>query len=337
MPANIKDVAKKAGVSIATVSHVLNGTRETRPQTRQRVLAAIEDLGYSQNQSARNLASGRSTLMGLVISDIRNPFFPEITAAFQDQALVHNMDALVVNTNYDPHRTLNSVKRLLGLQVPAVAILTSQIDPGVMDMLAEQQIAAVYLDLGRVDRYISNILLDYEHGIAEALEYLRNLGHERIAYIGGPATLHSAQRRKKAFVDTAVQLGIDPGRTFESDFTVKGGYFACAKMLKGSTPTAILAANDLTAIGVLHCAYDAALRVPEDLSVVGFDDILIAEFTQPALTTVAVPRTKIGKVAFQALWAMIGDSSPEGSEYRIGTSLVIRQSAVLPRDQRAAS
>jgi len=337
LPANIKDVAKKAGVSIATVSHVLNGTRETRPQTRQRVLAAIEDLGYSQNQSARNLASGRSTLMGLVISDIRNPFFPEITAAFQDQALVHNMDALVVNTNYDPHRTLNSVKRLLGLQVPAVAILTSQIDPGVMDMLAEQQIAAVYLDLGRVDRYISNILLDYEHGIAEALEYLRNLGHERIAYIGGPATLHSAQRRKKAFVDTAVQLGIDPGRTFESDFTVKGGYFACAKMLKGSTPTAILAANDLTAIGVLHCAYDAALRVPEDLSVVGFDDILIAEFTQPALTTVAVPRTKIGKVAFQALWAMIGDSSPEGSEYRIGTSLVIRQSAVLPRDQRAAS
>ncbi len=318
-------------MSIATVSHVLNGTRETRPQTRQRVLAAIQELGYSQNQSARNLASGRSTLMGLVISDIRNPFFPEITAAFQDQALVHNMDALVVNTNYDPHRTLNSVKRLIGLQVPAVAILTSQIDPAVMDMLTRREIAAVYLDLGRVDRHVSNILLDYEHGIAEALEYLRNLGHERIAYIGGPAALHSAQRRKKAFMDTAVELGIDPTRTVESDFSVKGGYFACAKMLKSMTPTAILAANDLTAIGVLHCAYDNGLRVPDDLSVVGFDDILIAEYSQPALTTVTVPRTEIGKVAFQALWAMITEPSLPGTEYRIGTSLVIRGSARAPQ------
>jgi LacI family transcriptional regulator len=294
----------------------------------------VEELGYAQNQAARNLASGRSTLLGLIISDIRNPFFPEITAAFQDQALVHNMDALVVNTNYDPHRTLNSVKRLMGLQVPAVAILTSQIDPGVMDMLAKQHIAAVYLDLGRVDRHISNILLDYEHGIAEALEYLRNLGHERIAYIGGPPNLHSAQRRKKAFVESATQLGVDPSRTFESDFTVKGGYFACAKLLKGYAPTAILAANDLTAIGVLHCAYDGGLRVPEDLSVVGFDDILIAQFTQPALTTVAVPRTEIGKMAFQALWAMISDPSAAGIEYRIGTQLVIRQSAVSPADQK---
>ena len=135
---NIKDVALKAGVSIATVSHVLNGTRTTRPQTRRRVLAAIEELGYAQNQAARNLALGRSTLLGLIISDIRNPFFPEITAAFQDQALLHNMDAVVVNTNYDAHRTLSSVNRLIGLQVPALAILTSEIDPGMIDMLAER-------------------------------------------------------------------------------------------------------------------------------------------------------------------------------------------------------
>src|SRR5579871_685868 len=330
LAASIKDVASKAGVSIATVSHVLNGTRGTRPQTRQRVLAAAQDLGYSQNQSARNLAMGRSTLLGLIISDIRNPFFPEVTAAFQDQALVHNMDALVVNTNYDAHRTLNSVKRMIGLQVPAVAILTSQIDPGVMNMLAEQRIAAVYLDLGRVDRYVSNILLDYEHGIAEALEYLRNLGHERIAYIGGPLSLHSAQRRKKAFTESATQLGLDPAYAIDADFTVKGGYFACSKLLSSAAPTAILAGNDLTAIGVLHRAFDGGIRVPDDLSVVGFDDILIAEFTQPALTTVAVPRTEIGKVAFQALWTMISDPAAGGREFRLGTRLVARQSAVSP-------
>lgn len=336
MAASIKDVALKAGVSIATVSHVLNGTRGTRPQTRQRVLAAIEDLGYAQNQAARNLVMGRSSLLGLIISDIRNPFFPEVTAAFQDQALLHNMDALVVNTNYDAHRTLNSVKRMIGLQVPALAILTSQIAPGVMDMLAEQKIATVYLDLGRVDRYISNILLDYERGIAEGLEYLRNLGHRRIAYIGGPLHLHSAQRRKKAYLETAAELGLDPDYAIDADFTVKGGYYACSKLLSGRAPTAIMAANDLTAIGVLHRAYDGGLRVPEDLSVVGFDDILIAEFTQPALTTLAVPRTEIGKVAFEALWAMMSDPGAEGREFRLGTHLVVRQSAVSPAAEKSA-
>ena len=344
MGASIKDVALKAGVSTATVSHVLNGTRVARPQTRQRVLAAVQDLGYSQNHAARNLATGRSTFFGLLISDIRNPFFPEVTASFQEQALLHNMDALVLNTNYDAHRTLNSVSRLVGLQVPGVAVLTSQIDPGVMEMLAGRGIAAVYLDLGRVDRLVSNILLDYEHGIAEALEYLTRLGHRRIAYIGGPPHLHSAQRRKKAFLETAAQKGLDAEHVIDADFTVKGGYFACSKLLKANAPTAIVAGNDLTAIGVLHRAYDGGLRVPDDLSVVGFDDILIAEYAQPALTTVAVPRTDIGRVAFEALWELVnpaadsvnGAGQRTGREYRLGTRLVIRQSAIPPKSESTA-
>lgn len=327
MAVSIKDVAARAGVSTATVSYVLNGTRATRVETRQRVLAVIAELGYSQNQAARDLARGRSSLLGLVISDIRNPFFPEITAAFQDQALMHNMDALVVNTNYDSARTLNSVRRLIGLQVPGVAILTSQMDPSVMDILAAEGVAAVYLDLGRVDRAISNIVVDYEHGIAEALEHLTQLGHRRIGYIGGPTHLPSAQRRKRAFQESAARMNLEPERTIDSDFTVKGGYFACSKLLAGPPLTAIVTGNDLTAIGVLHRAYDGGLRVPTDLSVVGFDDILLSEYAQPSLTTVAVPRQEIGRVAFQALWAMIADPELTGREYRVGTALVIRESA----------
>ncbi len=331
MGVSIKDVAEKAGVSIATVSHVLNGTRPTREHTRQRVLAAVKDLDYSQNQAARNLARGKSTFLGLLISDIRNPFFPEITAAFQDQALMHDMDALVLNTNYDTPRTVNSVRRLIDLQVPGIAILTSQIDPSIIEMLAAKRVAAVYLDLGRVDQSISNIVIDYEHGIAEALEHLTRLGHRRIAYIGGPPHLQSAQCRKHAFLAKATQLGLEPSPMIDADFTVKGGYFGFSKLLNGSVPTAIVAANDLMAIGVLHCAYDGGLRVPEDLSVVGFDDILFAEFTQPSLTTVAVPRAEIGKVAFQALWAMLLDPALAGREFRLGTRLVLRQSAVSPK------
>ena len=329
MGSSIKDVAAKAGVSIATVSHVLNGTRGTRPETRERVLAAIQDLGYSQNQAARNLALGRSSLLGLIISDIRNPFFPEVTAAFQDQALLHSMDALVLNTNYDAQRTLNSVKRLMGLQVSGVAILTSQIDPAVVHMLAESRMAAVYLDLGRVGASISNIVIDYEHGIAEALELLTGLGHGNVAYIGGPLHLHSSRRRKRAFLESASAMGLDAPRTVDADFTVKGGYFACSKVLKESAPTAIIAGNDLTAIGVLHSAYDGGLRVPQDLSVVGFDDIVFAEYAQPALTTVSVPRIEIGTVAFQALRIMMSDPAQEGREFRVGTRLVTRQSTAV--------
>jgi LacI family transcriptional regulator len=329
--ASIRDVAAHAGVSTATVSRVLNGTLSARPETRQRVLAAIQQLGYSQNQAARDLARGKSSLLGLIISDVRNPFFPDITAAFQDQALAHDMDALVLNTNYDSQRTLNSVRRLLALQVPGVAILTSQIDPTVIDMLAAKRVAGVYLDLGRVDRGISNIVIDYEHGIAEALEYLLKLGHREVAYIGGPAHMHSAQRRKRAFMESTEKSGLGATQIIDSDFSVKGGYFACSKLLNGKMPTAIVAGNDLTAIGVLHRAYDGGLRVPEDLSVVGFDDILFAEYTQPALTTVAVPRSEIGKVAFQALWKMMSDPELTGREFRVGTRLVARQSAVPPR------
>lgn len=315
-------------MSIATVSHVLNGTRGTRPATRNRVLEAIHELGYAQNQAARNLARGRSSLLGLIISDIRNPFFPDVTSAFQDQALAHNMDAIVLNTNYDSQRTANAVRRLTGLQVPGVAILTSQIDPAVADLLPQSGVASVFLDLGRVNRNISNIVVDYAHGIAEALGHLAKLGHKRIGYIGGPLELPSAQVRKRAFMDSAIQAGIEPDRTIDSDFTVKGGYLACAEMLNGSRPTAIVTGNDLTAIGVLHRAFHGGLKVPEDLSVVGFDDIVFSEYTQPALTTVAVPRTEIGKVAFQALWTMMNDPDQAGREYHVETHLVVRQSTL---------
>ena len=331
MAVSIKDVARKAGVSTATVSHVLNGTRPASHETRNRVLAVVKELGYSQNQAARNLARGRSSFLGLIVSDVRNPFFPEITAAFQDQALAHDMDALVLNTNYDPHRTLNSVSRLIGLQVPGVAILTSQIDPGIANILAERNIAAVYLDLGRVGPQISNLILEYESGIIEAIEYLTRLGHRKIAYIGGPPQLPSAERRKKAFTGTASRLGLDATHVVDADFTVRGGYVAAAQLLESDLPTAIVAGNDLIAIGVLHCAYDRGIPVPDDLSVIGFDDIVFAEYTQPALTTVTVPRREIGQTAFEALWAMMSDPTSSGREFRISTRLTIRQSARAPR------
>src|SRR5215471_17335120 len=188
---NIRDVARRAGVSVATVSFVLNEAQRhrIRPKTQNRVLDAVKELGYSPNVSARNLAVGRSHILGVIVSDIRNPFFPEITAAFQEAANLNDMEAIVIHTNYDAQRTKESVSRLLGLQVPGVAVLTSQIDPSVMELLASRGVRAVYLDLGRVDRCVSNIAVDYEQGITDALEHVRRLGHTRIGFIGGSPQL----------------------------------------------------------------------------------------------------------------------------------------------------
>jgi LacI family transcriptional regulator len=298
------------------------------------VLLAIQELGYSQNQAARNLARGRSSLLGLIISDIRNPFFPEITSAFQDLALDHDMDAVILNTNYDSARTLNAVRRLIGMQVAGVAILTSQMEPAAFDLLPQGGVASVFLDLGRVDQNISNIAIDYEQGIGAALRHLAELGHTRVGYIGGPVHLPSVARRKQAFLAITAQLGLDPCGVADADFTVTGGYSACsAILLKRERPSAIVAGNDLTAIGVMHSAYNHGLRLPAELAVVGFDDIVFSEYTQPALTTVAVPRKDIGVIAFEALWTMINDPEHAGREYRVETRLVTRQSAIENRGQ----
>ncbi len=325
---NIRDVAKRAGVSVATVSFVLNETHrhKIRPETQRKVLAAVDELGYSPNISARNLAIGRSHILGVIVSDIRNPFFPEITAAFQEAANLSDMEAVVMNTNYDAQRTRNSVNRLLALQVPGVAIFTSQIDSLTMEILARKQICAVYLDLGRVDRYVGNIAIDYENGINAALEHIRALGHTRIGFIGGPPHLHSAQRRKRAFLAGVEKMRALETKTVDSDFTVQGSYFACAKLLSGFPATAIVSGNDLTAIGIMHCAYDRKMRIPADLSVVGFDNIKFAEHAHPPLTTVAVPRAEIGQVAFQMLRNMMLNPSRAGTEHGVETKLVIRDS-----------
>ncbi len=324
---NIRDVARHAGVSVATVSFALNESQRhrIRPKTRNRVFASVKALGYSPNIAARNLAVGHSHILGVVVSDIRNPFFPEITAAFQEAAMLKDMETMVVNTNYDPQRTRETINRLMALQVPGVAILTSQIDRSVMRALATRGICAVYLDLGRVDHCISNIAVEYEQGILSAVEHVRSLGHQRVAFIGGSPKLRSAQRRKQAFLGAASAANLQI-RAVDSDFTVQGGYAACARLVADWQPTAIINANDLMAIGAMHLAYDRKLRIPEQLSIVGFDDIRFAQHTHPPLTTVGVPRGEVGRLAFETLWSMLADPAKPGVEHRVQTHLVVRDS-----------
>ena len=320
----IKEVARKAGVSTATVSNVLNDARKVRPETQKRVLAAARRLGYTPNTAARSLAAGRSSTLGLVVPDIGNPFFPEIIRAFQESANSSGLEAVVMNTGYDAQRTRGVIERLVSLQVPGAAFFTTQVDSGIKEALAARNIAAVYMDHGDPGRGISRIAVNYRQGMLEAIAHLRDLGHRRIGLVGGPAHGAGAQRRKAAFLEGLKNHGLE-GRAMESDFSVQGGYFCCSKLLASHDCTAVIAANDLMAIGALHLAYDRQIAVPAQLSIIGFDDITFAQFTQPALTTVAVPRADIGRVAFESLAALMKDPGAAGETHEIPTHLVVRQ------------
>jgi len=321
----MKEVAERAGVSVATVSYVLNDARKVRPQTERRVLMAAKELGYARNMSARSLVVGRSTIVGLVVPDIENPFFPEITKTFQEAASLAGMETMVMNTNYDAQRVRNIVDRLASLLVPGAAFLTSQIDTAVREALSARGICALYLDAREPGPQSSGLAIDYRRGILEAVEHLKCFGHRRVGFIGGPAHGISAQRRKAAFLDGAAAAGME-ARVADSDFTVQGGYFTCGKLLNGFDATAVMAANDQMAIGALHYAYDHQIAVPARLSIIGFDDIKFAQFTQPALTTVAVPRADIGRMAFESLWALIrGGENARGSAQEVETTLVVRE------------
>jgi len=321
----IKQVAEKARVSVATVSYVLNDSRKVRPATGQRVLWAARQLGYLPNSAARSLAVGRSSLAGLILPDIGNPFFPEITKAFQEEANLSGMETIVMNTANDPQRTLHMVERLIALQVPGSAFLTSQVDLPVKALVAERGMCAVYLGFDPAGPGMGNIAIEQRQGILEAVRHLAELGHRAVGFIGGPANGVFAQRRKAAFLKGAAASALAT-RVVDSDFTVEGGYFSCSKLLSGFDATAVMAANDQMAIGAMHYAYDRQIPVPAALSVIGFDDITFAQFTQPALTTVAVPRADIGRLAFQSLWQLIQDPTQPGADQEVKTTLVIRQS-----------
>jgi LacI family transcriptional regulator len=332
--ATIRQVAAKAGVSAATVSYVLNDARKMSPETARRVLLAARELGYTPNSAARSLVVGRSSLVGLVVPDIGNPFFPEITKAFQEAANAAGLEAIVMNTNYDAQRTRSLIARLLSLQVPGAAFLTTQVAPEVKEALAGRGVPAVYLDYAGPGPRFSNIAVDYRSGMVEAVKYLEDLGHRSIGLIGGPSHGAAAQVRKKAFLERTAAAGMQT-RTIDSDFSVQGGYFSCSKLLHAGGLTAIIAANDLMAIGALHCAFDQKIAVPEALSVIGFDDITFAQYTQPALTTVAVPRGEIGELSFRTLMALMADPVADGQTFEVKTALVIRQSTAPPRGRRA--
>ncbi|MEZ5426847.1 MAG: LacI family DNA-binding transcriptional regulator [Pyrinomonadaceae bacterium] len=332
----IKDVAKEAGVSTATVSHVINETKFVTDETRRRVQQAIEKLNFYPNAHARSLASGRTNIIGLLVSDISNPFFPELVKSIETAAFERGYNVMLFNTNYNAERAADYVRRLIELKVAGVALMTAELDPDLIKELQKRNVRAVFNDLGVVGEYMSNIVLDYSSGIEEAVRHLISLGHKRIAHIAGSSRIRSGNIRREAFVEAMRKFlpGADDSLIFEGDFRFESGRMAGAKILElKELPTAVVVANDMMALGAMAEFKAAGLNVPQDISIVGFDDIAFASLCEPPLTTVCSPRVEMGRRAVEALMTTIEKTGKSGAEIRIPTYLIIRKSTSPPRNK----
>jgi len=333
---SIRDVASRAGVSIATVSRTVNRIPTVDPDLARKVWRAVEEVGYLPNIQARTLVSGSSRMLGLIVSDITNPFFPELVQEFENLAVAQGYEVLIGSTNYEPARTESLIRRMLQRNVDGVAVMTFGIEEDLVQKLVEREFPLVFVDAGPDLPNIRVLKVNYGEGIRQAVQHLAALGHRGIAFISGPLRLRSAVARRNAFLKSMAELGltVPAEHIVEGDHTMEGGMGAMEKLVGlNELPTAVLCSNDMTAIGVLHTLFRTTLDVPQEISVVGFDDIHLAQFMLPPLTTVQMSCKDLAKSAVEALRAGIERDHPKAAkmEWHIPTKLVVRQSTAFPR------
>ena len=333
---SIRDVAQRAGVSIATVSRTVNRIPTVNPELAERVWRAIEEIGYLPNTQARALVSGRSHMLGLIVSEITNPFFPELVQEFENLAVAQGYEVLIGSTNYDPARTESLMRRLMQRNVDGVAVMTFGVEEDLVKRLVEREFPLVFVDAGPDLPNIRVIKVNYGEGIRQAVQHLAALGHRQIAFASGPLRMRSAVARRDAFLKAMNELGLSVPKDHlvEADHTMEGGIAAAETLVTlEEMPTAIVCSNDMTAIGVLHGLNGTPYKAPEDVSIVGFDDIHLAQFVLPPLTTVQMSCRDLAAAAVEALRAGIEPNHPKSNrkEWSIPTRLVVRQSTTFPR------
>jgi LacI family transcriptional regulator, galactose operon repressor len=331
---DIREIAKRARVSTATVSRAINRVPTVDPQLARRVWKVVEELGYYPNTQARALVSGRSRIFGLIVSEITNPFFPEVVQSFESIAIQHNYEILLTSTVHDFKRMEIAVRRMIERRVDGVAILTFGMEDSLIADLRFRKVPLVFVDVGPHVPGISNIRINYQHGIRQAVQHLAAMRHVRIAFVSGPLHLKSALARKTAFELAMQEIGLEvsPDLIVEGDHRMEGGMRALVELAQlRNRPTAVICSNDMTAIGVMREAYEYGIVIPRDLSVVGFDDIPLSQFTTPPLTTVQMSQKLLAEYAFRALLNEVEseEKSKVGTDYELITNLVLRKSTAL--------
>ena len=335
---DIHYVAAHAGVSIATVSRTLNRVPTVNPVLADRVWKSVAELNYLPNTQARALVSGKSKLLGLIVSEITNPFFPELIQEFERVAVERGYEILIASTSHDSNKMEVVARRMLERKVDGVAIMTFGFGETFLDRFAAIDIPSIFVDTPSRHPRSSTLTVDYREGLSEAVQHLALLGHRKIGFITGPLHLRSAQARRTAFLDSLKASGIAPDKSWiiEGDHTLDGGRDAMNKILALNLwPTAIMCSNDMTAIGVQHALFEAKLTVPGDFSLIGFDNIHLAEYTIPPLTTVRMSCKDLAQKAVRSLLSHLQtDTTPE-TEAIIPTRLIVRQTTGQPKSPTA--
>ena len=325
---NTYDVAICAGVSVSTVSHVINKTRFVSEGTRSKVLEAIRDLDYYPNSHAIGLATGCTNMIGVLVSDITNPFLSEIIRSVEKNAVQSGYDIFLCDTNYELSRSSAFGRRFIEQNVDGALIFTTEINNDLIKHLENKKIPIVLLDWGFTNRFVSNIRENFEIGIDQAIKHLIELDHRKFAFIAGPHGLKTADARKEVFINTHNKYlgGLEP-IILESDFTISGGWSVMEKMLKTpKRPSAICASNDLMAIGAMCRLKEEGLRIPEDISIIGIDNIPLTMIVDPPLTSINIPRDEVGQIAWKLLMRFINEKEEQGIEEYVDTWLITRSS-----------
>jgi LacI family transcriptional regulator, galactose operon repressor len=331
----IRDVARVAKVHPGTVSRALNEVTRSlvNPETAERVLRAADELGYRPNRIARGLKTSRSHTIGVLIPDITNPLFPPILRGIEDRLDEAGYTSLIVNTDNDAERERVYVEAMRARQVDGFISATARLDRELAE-LAGGGTPLVLVNRSLEDGSVPAVTVDDMQGVALAVAHVVALGHRRIGHVAGPQNLSTGHRRHLGFLEAMGSAGLEvPPElvSFGAFFTEAEGARAFGELLDAAPDvTAIVAGNDLMAIGCYDVIEERGLRCPEDVSIVGFNDMPFVDKLRPPLTSVRIPQREIGKVAADLLLEQLGEGSPPASEILLEPTLVLRGSTGAP-------
>ncbi|WP_370295788.1 LacI family DNA-binding transcriptional regulator [Rossellomorea marisflavi] len=318
----LKDVAKKASVSVSTASYAINGSTLITEETKNKVLKAAEEIGYRPNGMAKNLKKNKTEIIGLFISGFTGPFFNEMIEGIQDVVIEKGYE-LVVCASVDKHRLL------VEKHVDGAIILNYHMDDALLSAVAHQKMPLVVMDRDLQHPFIQNVLLPNDRGMALAVKHFAETGVKDLGFIAGSTESYDGEARLEAFERAVADHGLnfDRQHLIRADFTEESGYEAMKEYLQSHTeyPRGFVSANDEMALGAMEAIQEKGLHIPGDLALVGFDDIYISKFVSPSLTTVNIPRKTWGEMAARTLFRML-DENLEFEEEELSISLKVRHS-----------
>lgn len=333
MGVTIKDVAKKANVSITTVSRVLNDKPDVNGDTKEKIKKIIDELNYKPNDIARGLVLNKTNTIGLIIPDIANPFFPGVARGVEDIAREFNYSVIYSNTGNDEDKEKEAIELLKSKRVDGmiVSLSVNQKNKNLLNKLEEEDFPVV-----QIDRKIPNIntpavVVDNIRSSVKVINYLKNFGHTKIGHITGNLDVVPSRDRLKGFKQALNESGLKIKNEWikEGDYSKDSGYQCMKKILVlEERPTAVFVANDLMALGAYQAIQEKGYKVPEDISIIGHDDIELASLVSPKLTTINQPKYKLGENAVRLLIKKINNSNVIYDDIVLSTKLVIRDSVM---------